>query len=134
MIDKHPRRSKKRSVACSEESRARFADAWITIPPIESISWGRKGARDTIRIDPFKTGDNTEIPVNSDQYHVLRKSGSDSCVAVMQRKSASGAVEIKTNGGYMCNKPDDVPVTRCGFSESHVGPAVTGSGNPWSKD
>ena len=102
--------------------------------PIESISWGRKGARDTIRIDPFKTGDNTEIPVNSDQYHVLRKSGSDSCVAVMQRKSASGAAEIKTNGRYMWNKPDDVPVTRCGFSESHVGPAVTGSGNPWSKD
>ena len=102
--------------------------------PIESIRWGRKGARNSIQIDPFKTGDNTDIPINSDQYHALRKSSSDSCVTVMQRKSASGAVEIATNGRYMWSKPGDVPVTRCGFSDTQVGPAVTGSGNPWSKN
>ena len=102
--------------------------------PIEPIRWGRKGARDSIRIDPFKTGDNTDIPVNSGQYHVLRKSSSDSCVTVMQRKSKSGAIEIATNGRYMWSTPEALTVARCGFNGTVATPAPTGSVSPWSKD
>ena len=102
--------------------------------PIESIDWGRKGARDTIRIDPFKTGDNTEIPINSQQYHALRDSGDYGCVTVMQRKSKSGAVEIATNGRFMWSKPEQVAVARCGYGGAVATPAPTSSDNPWSKD
>lgn len=102
--------------------------------PIASIRWGRKGARDTIRIDPFKTDDSTDIPINSEQYHALRDSGDYGCVTVMQRKSISGAIEISTNGRYMWSKPEEVAVARCGFNGAGATPAPTGSANPWSKD
>ena len=102
--------------------------------PIASIGWGRRGARDSIQIDPFKTGDNTDIPINSAQYHALRDSGDYGCVTVMQRKSKSGAIEIATNGQYMWSKPEQVAVARCGFDGGAATPAPTGSGNPWSKD
>ena len=102
--------------------------------PIESIRWGRKGARDSIQIDPFDTGDNTDIPVTSDQYHALVKSSADSCVTVMQRKSKSGAIEIQTNGRYMLSTPAEVPVAHCGFDGKVAEPTPTGSVNPWSKD
>ncbi len=101
--------------------------------PIDSIRWGRKGARNTIRIDPFETGDNTDIPISSDQYDDLRGASGDSCVTVMQRKSASGAIEIATNGRYMLSTPEAVQVTRCGFDGTAATPAATSTGNPWSK-
>jgi len=102
--------------------------------PIASISHGRRGARSTIEIDPFDTGDNTEIPVNYDQYRVLLKTSADSCVTVMQRKSASGAIEIQTNGRYMLNTPEEVTVVRCGFNGAEATPVSAGSANPWRKD
>ena len=102
--------------------------------PIKSISDGRKGARDTIQIDPFDTGDTTNIPVTADQYHVLVKSSADSCVTVMQRKSKSGAIEIATNGKYMWSTPEQVPVARCGFDPTQAAPAIKGAANPWNKD
>ncbi|MFM5917923.1 MAG: hypothetical protein ACKOOL_10385 [Novosphingobium sp.] len=103
--------------------------------PIDSVSHGRKGARNTIRIDPFDTGDSTEIPVTYDQYHDLLKTSADSCVTVMQRKSASGAIEIQTNGRYMLKEPDLVPVGPCGVTAviSKTG-SDSASSNPWSKD
>ena len=102
--------------------------------PIKSISHGRKGARSTIQIDPFDTGDTTNIPVTADQYHVLVKSSADSCVTVMQRKSKSGAIEIATNGRYMWSTPEQVPVARCGFAPGEAAPTIKGADNPWSKD
>lgn len=102
--------------------------------PIDSISHGRRGARSTIKIDPFDTGDKTDIPVTTDQYHDLVKTSADSCVTVMQRKSASGAIEIQTNGRYVLSEPVEVPVSRCGFAAARAEPAPSGSDNPWSKD
>ena len=102
--------------------------------PIKSISDGRKGARDTIQIDPFDTGDTTNIPVMANQYHVLVKSSADSCVTVMQRQSKSGAIEIATNGKYMWSTPEQVPVARCGFASAEATPVLTSADNPWSKD
>ena len=102
--------------------------------PIAAMHWGRKGARNSIEIDPFKTGDTTYIPVAADQYHALRGASSDHCVTVMQRKSASGAIEIATNGQFMWSTPEQVPVARCGFAPSEAAPVITGSDNPWSKD
>lgn len=102
--------------------------------PIESVHHGRKGARNTIQIDPFDTGDSTDIPINYDQYHKLIGASSDSCVSVMQRKSASGAIEIQTNGRYVLKEPEDVPVSRCGFTAASAKSSPSGSDNPWSKD
>ena len=102
--------------------------------PIASVNHGRRGARSTIQIDPFNTGDNTDIPVSYDQYHQLLTAYSGRCVTVMQRKSKSGAIEIQTNGRYMLSTPPEVPVARCGFDGKVAEPAATGSVNPWSKD
>jgi hypothetical protein len=102
--------------------------------PIDSISHGRRGARSTIQIDPFDTGDDTDIPVNFDQYHDLVKTSADSCVTVMQRKSPSGAIEIQTNGRYVLKEPEEVPVSRCGFTAASAKSVPSGSDNPWSKD
>ncbi len=102
--------------------------------PIDSISHGRRGARNTIQIDPFDTGDTTVIPISYDQYRDLLKASADSCVTVMQRKSASGAIEIQTNGRYVLSTPGEVPVSRCGFDQAEAEPTPKGSSNPWSKD
>ncbi|MFM6931978.1 MAG: hypothetical protein ACKOUT_07025, partial [Novosphingobium sp.] len=102
--------------------------------PIESIHHGRKGARNSIQIDPFDTGDSTDIPVTSDQYRALLKTSADSCVTVMQRKSASGAIEIQTNGRYVLREPEEVPVGPCGFAPTVTKAVPGGSANPWSKD
>lgn len=97
--------------------------------PIASIHHGRKGARNTIQIDPFATGDSTDIPISTDQYQDLRTASAESCVTVMQRKSASGAIEITTNGEFMWNTPEPVPVALCGGAT----PVQSGGSNPWSK-
>ena len=102
--------------------------------PIDSISHGRRGARSTIQIDPFDTGDTTVIPISYDQYRKLLGASSESCVTVMQRKSASGAIEIQTNGRYVLSTPEEVPVSRCGFDQAEGEPTPKGSSNPWSKD
>lgn len=102
--------------------------------PIESISSGRKGARNTIRIDPFDTGDSTNIPVTKEQYHELREASANSCVTVMQRKSASGAIEIVTNGRFMLNTPEPVPVSICGLSPVAPTATTNSASNPWSKN
>lgn len=102
--------------------------------PIAAMHWGRKGARNSIEIDPFKTGDTTYIPVAADQYHALRGASSDHCVTVMQRKSKSDAIEIATNGQFMWSTPAHVPVARCGFAPAEATPVITSADNPWSKD
>lgn len=102
--------------------------------PIESTSHGRKGARSTIRIDPFDTGDSTDIPIRYEQYRELMGASSETCVTVMQRKNASGAIEIQTNGRYVLSEPAEAQVSRCGFSSSSTKAAAGNSDNPWSKD
>jgi hypothetical protein len=81
--------------------------------PIESITPGRKGRRDTINIDPFSTGEPAGIPVSDAQYNELQETSVSSCVTVMQRKAPSGAIEILTDGDYTLREPAPVEITPC---------------------
>jgi hypothetical protein len=81
--------------------------------PIASISPGRKGRRDVISIDPFETGETTDIPVSDAQYNDLVKASASSCVTVMQRRAPSGAIEILNEGEYTLREPAPVEVSPC---------------------
>lgn len=97
--------------------------------PIEGIHRGRKGRSSAIEIDPFKTGENAAIPIPYEQYQALSADSDGLCVVVLQRRSAIGAVEIKTDGEIVLGRPAPVEVGPCdGGSKSG-----TGSANPWSK-
>ena len=86
--------------------------AWEEVQyPIKSLHHGRKGARNTIEIDPFNTGESADIPVSSDQYYDLRSAPSSACVTVLQRRNAAGAIEIVTDGRYVMNTPKPVVIS-----------------------
>lgn len=99
-------------------SPARFSPASYRI---KSVDHGRKGSRDSIEIDPYATGEATHIPVPPEQYRALFGQASDYCVIVQQRKSASGAIEIRTDGEFTLQRPAPIELERC------AAPAV----NPW---
>ncbi|MBV1690849.1 hypothetical protein KRR38_25010 [Novosphingobium sp. G106] len=88
---------------------------------IKSVDHGRKGSRDSIEIDPYATGEATHIPVPPEQYRALFGQASDYCVTVQQRTSASGAIEIRTDGEFTLQRPAPIALERC------AAPAV----NPW---
>jgi hypothetical protein len=100
-------------------SRAAFAPATY---PIQSLHHGRKGSRDTIEIDPFDTGEATHIPLPPEQYRILYGQVNAYCVTVQQRRSASGAIEIRTDGEYTLMAPDPLQLAPC----------ATPANNPWS--
>lgn len=81
--------------------------------PIKGSHHGRKGARDTVSIDPFQTHESADIPVPSEQYRELGFSTEGLCVAVMQRRSPSGAVEIRTDGRYNLSTPERAQIGPC---------------------
>jgi hypothetical protein len=81
--------------------------------PIKSVSRGRKGRRSTIDIDPFETGENSHIPIPSEQYRELLGADDGLCVTIRQRRAANGAVEILTNGSYTLHTPDPAIVSPC---------------------
>ena len=86
--------------------------AWEEVQyPIKSLHHGRKGARNTIEIDPFNTGESADIPVSSDQYYDLRSAPSTACVTVLQRRNAAGAIEIVTDGRYVLSTPKPVVIS-----------------------
>jgi hypothetical protein len=80
--------------------------------PVTHMSHGRKGRRSSFEIDPFKVG-GTEIPVPWAQYQDTWLHSTDYCITVLQRRSASGAIEIKTNGEYTWNEPEPVKLSVC---------------------
>lgn len=81
---------------------------------VEDVNEGHRGRRDSVGIDPFDTGENTDIPIPSEQYReLLIGSGRVGCVTVAQRKSASGAIEIATNGLFTMSEPKPVEITPC---------------------
>lgn len=80
---------------------------------IKSVDHGRKGSRDSIEIDPFATGETTHIPVPPEQYRALFGQASDYCVIVQQRKSASGAIEIRTDGEFTLQRPAPIEMKPC---------------------
>jgi hypothetical protein len=101
----------------------RMADWWefgLSARPFESARYpvlradsGRKGARDTLEIDPFKTGEPTSIPIPGDQYEAVWSKASDYCITVQQRRSASGAIEIRTDGSFTLLTPPAAKLDRC---------------------
>lgn len=81
--------------------------------PIMGFSRGRKGARDAFEIDPFDLRDGTKIAVPSAQYDAMWLSAENYCIAVMQRRSPSGAVEILNDGVFNFNSPAPAVLTPC---------------------
>jgi hypothetical protein len=80
--------------------------------PVTHMSHGRKGRRSSFEIDPFKAG-GTEIPVPWSQFQDTWLHSTDYCITVLQRRSASGAIEIKTNGEYTLSEPEPVKLSAC---------------------
>ncbi len=107
----------------ADQAAWRIAD-WIEFPyssepftpasyPIEYASHGRKGRRDSFEIDPFNLRSSTDIAVPSAQFDAIWPNHSDYCITVMQRRSASGAIEILNDGVFTLREPAPAVLTRC---------------------
>lgn len=83
------------------------------VHPIKDVSVGFRGNRDHLEIDPFSVGDSTPIPIPPEQLQFGRASLIGRCVAVEQRKSASGAIEIQTDGKITFFKPKPAIIQDC---------------------
>jgi len=105
------------------EAAYRIAD-WIEFPfssaafvpasyPITHASPGRRGRRDSVEIDPFNLRDGTQIAVPRDQFESVWVNASDYCITVMQRRSASGAIEIINDGVFNLSPPARAILTAC---------------------
>ena len=105
------------------EAAYRIAD-WIEFPfssaafapasyPITHASRGRRGSRDSVEIDPFDVGDATGIALPRDQFQSIWSHASDYCITVMQRRSASGAIEIMNDGVFNLSQPSPAVLTPC---------------------
>lgn len=82
--------------------------------PVKSFSSSRRFyERDTLEIDPYKTGFSTDIPVPSDQFDQIWLRATDYCIVVQQRKNASGAIQIRTNGSITMGAPEPVELVDC---------------------
>ena len=81
--------------------------------PIKYASHGRKGRRDSFEIDPFNLKNSTDIAVPSAQFDAVWPHHGDYCIQVMQRRSASGAIEIRNDGLFTLNEPAPAVLTHC---------------------
>lgn len=92
-----------------------FSDAQFTPAsyPIKYASHGRKGRRDSFEIDPFNLKSTTDIAVPSAQFDAIWPNHSDYCITVMQRRSASGAIEILNDGVFTLREPAPAVLTPC---------------------
>lgn len=97
--------------------------------PIKYASHGRKGRRDSFEIDPFDTREATDIAVPSAQFDAIWPNYDGYCITVMQRKSASGAIEIVNDGIFTLREPAPAVLTQCGGGGSASGD----SASPWDK-
>lgn len=91
-------------------SSAPFAPASY---PITGFSLGRKGARDSLSIDPFDLREKTDIALPSAQFEAVWLHSDDYCMQVMQRRSTSGAVEILNDGVFTLSEPAPATLTLC---------------------
>lgn len=108
-------------------SSAEFEPA---IYPIKYASHGRRGRRDSVEIDPFAVKEGTDIAVPSWQFDSIWPNHSDYCITVMQRRSASGAIQIRTDGVFTLSEPTPAVLTRCNGERTSNG---NGEGSPWDK-
>ena len=97
--------------------------------PIQYASHGRKGRRDSFEIDPYDAGESTDIAVPSAQFDAIWPNYDGTCITVMQRKSASGAIEIVNDGVFTLREPAPAVLTQCGGG----GAASGDSSSPWDK-
>ena len=81
--------------------------------PIKFISIGRKGSHDSFEIDPFGIGEMTRIAVPTAQFEEVGADFDEYCITVMQRRSASGAVEILNDGEFTLSEPAPARLTHC---------------------
>jgi hypothetical protein len=92
-------------------STAKFGPARY---PVKYASPSTKAySRHSFEIDPFGTKDMVKIPVPADQFDAVWLHASDQCLTVMQRKSPSGAVEVRTDGVFNLSEPEQVDLTSC---------------------
>jgi len=97
--------------------------------PIKYASHGRKGRRDSFEIDPFDAGESTDIAVPSAQFDAIWPNYDGTCITVMQRKSASGAIEIVNDGVFTLREPAPAVLTPCGGGGASSGD----TSSPWDK-
>jgi hypothetical protein len=111
------------SAFAADSAAWRIAD-WVEFPassekfspatyPIKYASHGRKGRRDSFEIDPFNLKSTTDIAVPSAQLDSIWPNHSDYCITVMQRRSASGAIEILNDGLFTMREPAPAVLTHC---------------------
>jgi hypothetical protein len=81
--------------------------------PIKFAGFGRKGRRDSFEIDPFYLKEGTSIAVPAAQFEAIWRDYDEYCITVMQRRSASGAIEILNDGEYTLSEPAPARLTRC---------------------
>lgn len=70
-------------------------------------------SRHAVEIDPFDVGGNTDIPVPEWQFDAYWPGNDQLCVVVEQRRSASGAIQVKTDGTLNLNAPEPVEFVSC---------------------
>lgn len=97
--------------------------------PIQYASHGRKGRRDSFEIDPYDAGESTDIAVPSAQFDAIWPRYDGYCITVMQRKSASGAIEIVNDGVFTLREPAPAVLTQC----EGGGSASGDTSSPWDK-
>src|SRR3546814_10601877 len=78
------------------------------IYPIVSANWGKRWLRAHIGINPFGNFESTDIPVSDALYRAIRPHYRDYCIVVMQRRSPSGAIAIRTDGLLTSREPAQV--------------------------
>jgi hypothetical protein len=106
----------------------RMGDWWefgLSNAPFEVAQYPVKGAspmtnpmhslvrHNTIDIDPFRTGIPTSIPVPQEQFDAIWLHATDYCIVVEQRRSPTGAIEIRTEGEIMLGMPKEVELIEC---------------------
>lgn len=81
--------------------------------PIKFARFGRKGSHDSFEIDPFDLKEGTSIGVPAAQFEAIWPDYDDYCITVMQRRSASGAIEILNDGEFTLSEPAPATLTPC---------------------
>jgi len=96
-------------------STAPFAEASY---PITGVDHARRGRRDSVEIDPFDLEIGTGIAIPAAQFDAIWLDYRDYCITVLQRRSASGAVQILNDGVFTLDEPKPAILTRCRSRES----------------
>jgi hypothetical protein len=81
--------------------------------PIVNTSFADNGRRHTVSINPFDQDFATDIPLPRWQREQIRIDQKGICVAVLQRTSPSGVIEIVTKGSFTAFAPPPLDIRNC---------------------